>query len=187
MKYVIFSTVFLFCSSIFGKAEPGIQSTSDLTFRVIGYTIVFIAILVFEIWYSNKKEKKTNELKAKEKPLKIFEYCKVALGYNDELSAKSVALGGPGVVWGNVLLFQNRIGIVTENALEIEIQDINFIKMTKVLLEEMLQVNFNEVSKSGTKKEMALYLKGGKEDLLYIKNFIEERLNRPQIIDLTGD
>ena len=88
-------------------------------------------------------------------------------------------------MWGNVLLFQNRIGIVTENALEIEIQDINFIKMTKVLLEEMLQVNFNEVSKSGTKKEMALYLKGGKEDLLYIKNFIEERLNRPQVIDLT--
>ena len=187
MKYVIFSTVFLFCSSILGKAEPGTQSTSDLTFRMIGDTIIFIAILVFEIWYSNKKEKKTNELKAKEKPLKIFEYCKVALGYNDELSAKSVALGGPGVVWGNVLLFQNRIGIVTENALEIEIQDINFIKMTKVLLEEMLQVSFNEISKSGTKKEMALYLKGGKEDLLYIKNFIEKKLNRPQIIDLTGD
>ena len=187
MKYVIFSTVFLFCSIILGKAEPGTQSTSDLTFRMIGDTIIFIAILVFEIWYSNKKEKKTNELKAKEKPLKIFEYCKVALGYNDELSAKSVALGGPGVVWGNVLLFQNRIGIVTENALEIEIQDINFIKMTKVLLEEMLQVSFNEISKSGTKKEMALYLKGGKEDLLYIKNFIEKKLNRPQIIDLTGD
>ena len=187
MKYVIFSTVFLFCSSILGKAEPGTQSTSDLTFRMIGDTIIFIAILVFEISYSNKKKKKTNELKAKEKPLKIFEYCKVALGYNDELSAKSVALGGPGVVWGNVLLFQNRIGIVTENALEIEIQDINFIKMTKVLLEEMLQVSFNEISKSGTKKEMALYLKGGKEDLLYIKNFIEKKLNRPQIIDLTGD
>ncbi|MBR4532628.1 hypothetical protein IKO70_09510 [bacterium] len=187
MKKVIFSMLFLFGFSIFGKTEPGTHSTSDFTFRMIGYTIVFIALIVFEIWYSNKKEKKTNELKAKEKPLKIFEYCKVAFGYNDELSAKSVALGGPGVVWGNVLLFQNRIGIVTENVLEIEIKDINFIKMKKVLLEEMLQVNFNEISKSGTKKEMALYLKGSKEDLLYIKNFIEERLNRPQVIDLTED
>ena len=158
---------------------------TELIVQAVAIVLCFVAIIVIEIWYSNKKEKKTNELKAKEKPLKIFEYCKMAFGYNDELSARSVALGGPGVIWGNVLLFQNRVVVVTEDALEIEIKDINFIKMRKVLLEEMLQVNFNEISKSGTKNEMALYLKGGKDDLLYIKKFIEERMNRPQIIDLT--
>ena len=185
MKNLIFSTISLFCFSVFGKAEPRPHSTSDLIFRTIIPGIFFVLVIVAEIWASNKKEKKTTELKAKEKPLKIFEYCKIACGYNDELSAKSVALGGPGIVWGNVLLFQNRIVIVTVDALEIEIKDINFVKMRKVMLEEMLQVNFNEISKSGTQNEMALYLKGGKEDLLCIKNFIEERMNRPKIIDLT--
>ena len=185
MKNLIFSTISLFCFSVFGKAEPRTYSMTEVIVKVVATVLVFIAVIVIEIRYSNKKEKKTNELKAKEKPLKIFEYCKIACGYNDELSAKSVALGGPGIVWGNVLLFQNRIVIVTVEALEIEIKDINFVKMRKVMLEEMLQVNFNEISKSGTQNEMALYLKGGKEDLLCIKNFIEERMNRPQIIDLT--
>ncbi|MBP5435544.1 hypothetical protein J6Z39_06965 [bacterium] len=189
MKYVIFSTVFLFCSSIFGKAEPGTQSTSDLTFRVIGYTIVFIAFIVLEIWSRKTQNKKTKELQAKEKPLKILEYCKISFGYNDEHSARAAVLGGRmKVPLCNVLLFQDHIGLVTEKALEIKIKDINSIKMKKVLWEEILQVNYNEISKNGSENSATFYLKGDKEDLLYIKNFIEERLNRPQIIDLTdGD
>ena len=74
---------------------------------------------------------------------------------------------------------------MTENALEIKIKDINSIKLKKVLWEEILQVNYNEISKSGADNVATFYLKGDKEDLLCIKNFIEERMNRPQIIDLT--
>lgn len=186
MKNLIFSTIFLFCFSVLGKVEPRPDSTSDFSFRTIGYTILFIAFIVAEIWSRKKQNAKTKELQAKEKPVKILEYCKISFGYNDEHSARVAVLGGRiHVPLCNVLLFQDRIGLVTENALEIKIKDINSIKLKKVLWEEILQVNYNEISKSGADNVATFYLKGDKEDLLCIKDFIEERMNRPQIIDLT--
>lgn len=150
MKNLIFSTIFLFCFSAFGKAEPRPHSTSDLIFRTIIPGILFVLVIVAEIWASNKREKKTNELKAKEEPLKIFEYFRIAFGYNDEHSARAAVLGGRiNVPLCNVLLFHDRIGLMTEKALEIGIKDINSITMKKVLWEEILQVNYNEISKSG--------------------------------------
>ena len=184
MKNLIFSTIFLFCSSVFGKAEPRPHSTSDLIFRIIIPGILFVLVIVAEIWASNKREKKTNELKAKEEPLKIFEYFRIAFGYNDEHSVRSAAISG-WAVWCSLLLFQNRMVIVAETTLEIEIKNINFVKMRKVMLEEFLQVCYNEISESGTTREKAVFLQGIDKDMLYIKNFIEERMNRPKIIDLT--
>lgn len=186
MKNLIFSTISLFCFSVFGKAEPRPHSTSDLIFRTIIPGIFFVLVIVAEIWSRKKQNTKTKELQAKEKPVKILEYCKIFFGYNDEHSARAAVLGGRiNVSLCNVLLFHDRIGLVTEKALEIGIKDINSITMKKVLWEEILQVNYNEISKSGADNIATFYLKGDKEDLLCIKNFIEERMNRPQIIDLT--
>ena len=185
MKNLIFSTIFLFCFSVLGKAEPQTHSMTELIVQVAATVLFFTAIIVTEIWYSNRKEKKTNELTAKEKPLKIFEYFNVFKGENEVSPQMIVLCHRNYCISCNILLFKNRIVFVTESMLEIELKDINSANIKKAFGEELLKINYSEISESGTKKEMSLYLQGSDENMLYIKNFIEERMDRPKIIDLT--
>jgi len=157
---------------------------------IIG-AVFFVIFIVMEIWYRNKQGKKTKELSAKEKPVKIFEYCKIFYTY-DESSAKSQVLFShpASVVPCDVLLFQDHIGLVAANGYgihtnDVKIKDVNSVTIKKILWEKVLYVNYDEVSETGSVKNITFCLEGDLEDLSYIRNFIEERMTRPQVIDLT--
>ena len=156
----------------------------ELVVQATCAVLFFIVVFVVEIRAGNKREKRAKELTAKEKPLKIIEHRRISFGYNDERFVRSVATKGWAVIC-DILLFQNRMVIVAKSTLEIEMKDINFVEIRKVMLDEFLQICYNETSENGTTREKAIFLLGIDDNMLYIKNFIEERMNRPQIIDLT--
>ena len=89
----------------------------------------------------------------------------------------------------DVLLFDDHIAFATGSVMgfgesipeEIEIKDINFASMKYILKTDLLLVNYNRKAKEPSQ----FYMEGKKEDLLFIKNFIEERNGRPKVIDLT--
>ena len=97
--------------------------------------------------------------------------------------------------WGTsvyVLLYNDVIKFTFANEKylpEIAVKDIEIIFIKRVLGEDLLYIK-HKVSpeKKVQYKETypEFYLSGDKEDLLYIKDFIEERMNRPKIVDLTG-
>ena len=68
------------------------------------------------------------------------------------------------------------------------LEDIHFVKMEKLLGKNLLLVNYTDkLNDIKGYKQTQIYVKGKTEDLLYIKNFIEERIQRPKVIDLTDD
>ena len=150
--------------------------------------IFFIGIILGVILDNKKRKREVKRLESEKKSIKSFE-CNLVDG-SDVLSSHLGAVGP--TILCNVLLFDDHIGLATDYILskwpsKIMMQEINFVRIEKLLGNELLLINYTKRSEDGAKQStFQFYLKDEIDILLCIKNFIEERMNRPQIIDLTG-
>ncbi len=160
--------------------------------RFLGIIIVVLITFIFRVISSNKRKKERNKAVEYNKSIKEIE-CEI-IDVADDLSTKITLSFNYSAVF-DVLIFEDHIAFITGCVIgsyqpEIEIKDINFVRMKNIFQTDLLLINHNakykDESKSKEKYPPQFYLKGSKEDLLYIKNFIEEKMNRPKIIDLTG-
>ena len=156
---------------------------------LIGFlTIVFFVTVILNFRENGKEKAKflANKQSIKEIECRIVDFA-------DNMYAKLTFSYSPVF---EMLIFEDSIAFVTGYVIggsyqpEIELKDINFVRMENIFQTDLLLINHNakykDESKSKTKYPSQFYLRAKKEDLLYIKNFIEERMNRPKIVDLTG-
>ena len=155
-------------------------------FKLILFPILVIFVVVGKIMEYRKREKDINKASAGKQCIREFE-CVIMIADSD--SEVKLTLFQRAIPSYNVLLFDDHIAFVTGFVMgfgesipeEIEIKDINFACMKYILKTDLLLVNYNRKAKEPSQ----FYMEGRKEDLLFIKNFIEERNGRPKIIDLT--
>ncbi|MBP5591616.1 hypothetical protein J6Y50_07175 [bacterium] len=153
-----------------------------------------VVTIMVGIMSARKRKRDINKVLSGKKYLREFE-CGISAAKNDS-DVKSALLGLYNFPVYNVFLFNDHIAFTTGLVMglgesipdEIELKDINFAKMKNIFQTDLLVVNYNVKPKDESRSNEAFqfYMEGKKEDLLYIKNFIEERMHRPQIIDLTG-
>lgn len=153
-----------------------------------------VVTIMVGIMSARKRKRDINKVLSGKKYLREFE-CGISAAKNDS-DVKSALLGLYNFPVYNVFLFNDHIAFTTGLVMglgesipdEIELKDINFAKMKNIFQTDLLVVNYNVKPKdeSRSNEVFQFYMEGKKEDLLFIKNFIEERMNRPKIIDLTG-
>ena len=156
-------------------------------FKLIFPLFLVIFVIVGEIMDYRKREKNRNKALAGKQCIREFE-CVIMIADSD--SEVKLTLFQRAVPSYDVLLFDDHIAFATGSVMgfgesipeEIEIKDINFACMKYILKTDLLLVNYNRKAKEPSQ----FYMEGKKEDLLFIKNFIEERNGRPKVIDLTG-
>lgn len=160
--------------------------------RFLGIIIVILITFIFGVMSSNKRKKERNKALKCNKTIKEIE-CEI-IDVADDLSTKITLSFNYSAVF-DVLIFEEHIAFITGCVVgsyqpEIEIKDINFVRMKNIFRTDLLLINHNakykDESKSKEKYPCQFYLRAKKEELLYIKNFIEERINKPKVIDLTG-
>ena len=154
-----------------------------------------VVTIIVGIMSARKRKRDINKVLSGKKYLHEFE-CGISAAKNDS-DVKSAILGLYNFPVYNVFLFNNHIAFTTGLVMglgesipdEIELKNINFAKMKNIFQTDLLVVNYNVKPKDESRSNEAFqfYMEGKKEDLLYIKNFIEERMNRPKIVDLTGE
>jgi hypothetical protein len=152
------------------------------------YIPTIVITVIAGIMSARKRKKDINKVLAGKKCLREFECGISAAEYDNEV--KSAILGLYNFPKYNVFLFEDHLAFATGLVMgfgesipdEIEIKDINFACMKYILKTDLLLVNYNRKAKESSQ----FYMEGKKEDLLFIKNFIEERNGRPKVIDLTG-
>ena len=155
-------------------------------FELILFPILVIFVIVGEIMEYRKREKDINKASAGKKCFREFE-CVIMIADRD--SEVKLTLFQRATPSYNVLLFEDHLAFVTGFVMgfgesipdEIEIKDINFACMKYILKTDLLLINYNRKAKEPSQ----FYMEGKKEDLLFIKNFIEEQNGRPKVIDLT--
>ncbi|MBP5435542.1 hypothetical protein J6Z39_06955 [bacterium] len=155
-------------------------------FKLIFPLFLFVFVIVGEIMEYRKREKDINKASAGKQCIREFEFIIMMADSDSEVKLTLFKRAIPSY---NVLLFDDHIAFVTGFVMgfgesipdEIEINDINFACMKYILKTDLLLVNYNRKAKEPSQ----FYMEGKKEDLLFIKNFIEERNGRPKIIDLT--
>ncbi len=155
--------------------------------------IYFLASLFLLIWVffierqDEQKRKKHRSLLLKNKPIAEFD-CDIING-TDKVQAALLATHRFYRTHACVMLYEQSIVLATgleKLQDEIMIDDIESVSIKRLSLIDHLYVR-QRIRKIPHKESLnEFYLNGEKEDLLYIKNFIEERMHRPQIIDLTG-
>lgn len=163
---------------------------------MVAEIIGFIGLLLLFIWMffivskdEEKKEKIRNSF-FKHKPLAEFD-CDLIDGI-DKVQATLLATNSFYRTHATVMLYEKSIVIATGSEVfqpEIMINDIEAVSMKRLAFDDHLYIRHTVTADIKAKYEETcpeIYLKGKKEDLLFIKNFIEERMHRPQIIDLTG-
>lgn len=150
--------------------------------------IFFIGVILGVILDNKKRQKEVKRLEAEKKSIKSFK-CNLVDG-SDALSAH-LGIVGPTILC-DVLLFDDHIGLATDYTLskwpsKIMMQEINFVKIEKLLGKELLCINYTKRSEGGSRQStFQFYLKDEIDILLCIKHFIEERNGHPKVIDLTG-
>ncbi len=150
-------------------------------FKNIIVTICLIFLVVATIIGNNKRKKQKKKL-TKDGCMNEFN-CELVIG-GDKVMSRMIILRNH-TVSSNVLLFDDHVAFATgatkEWQPEIMISDINFVKMEKLLWKDLLFIDhnakFEEKGKTKSKYVNQFYLSGDKEELLYIKDFIEERMN----------
>ena len=158
--------------------------------RFIGLLLLFIWML-FIVSKNEEKKEKIRKSFLKNKPLAEFD-CDLIDG-TDKVQATLLATDrGFYRTHASVMLYEKSIVIATGSEVfqpEIMINDIETVSMKRLAFEDHLYIRHTVTADIKAKyKETCpeIYLKGKKEDLLYIKKFLEDRMHRPQIIDLTG-
>jgi hypothetical protein len=158
------------------------------TIELIFFSILIIFVVIGEIMSARKRDKDRNKALAGKQCIREFE-CFIMIAYSDaDIKLSFLSKYAPATY--NVLLFEDHIAFTTGFVAgfgesipdEIEIRDINFARMKNIFKTDFLLINYNRKAKESSN----LYMEGKKEDLLYIKKFLEERMHRPQVIDLTG-
>lgn len=152
---------------------------SRTSFKAIATFIALVVYMIYWLWTSRKRKEQKQKL-FKEGFLAEFE-CELIPGIDKVASRLALAYGAG--VKSNVMLFDNHIafatGVIGDWQPEIIIADINSLKMEKLLWKELLFIDHNAkfVEEGKPQKyENQFYLSGDKEELLYIKDFIEERM-----------
>ena len=158
-------------------------------FLIVFLTIVFFATVILKF---REGERERGKFLANKQCIKEIE-CRI-IDFADNMYVKLTFSYSPVF---EMLIFEDRIAFVTGHVIggsyqpEIEIKDINFVRMKNIFQTDLLLINHNakykDESKSKEKYPCQFYLRAKKEELLYIKNFIEERIQRPKVIDLTED
>lgn len=153
-----------------------------------------IITIIVGIMSARKRKRDINKVISGKKYLREFE-CGISAAKNDS-DVKSAIFGLYNFPIYNVFLFDDHIAFTTGLVIglgesipdEIEIKDINFVSMKNIFQTDLLAIKHNAKPKdeSISQEAFQFYMEGKKEDLLFIKNFIEERMHKPQIIDLTG-
>ncbi|HRZ78621.1 MAG TPA: hypothetical protein P5044_01325 [bacterium] len=158
---------------------------SKTTARIIGFLIAFIIYLIISIRISRRRKK---QKLLKEGYLAEFD-CEL-ISALDKVASRVVLAYQSGMK-SNVLLFDNHIafatGVTGDWQPEIMISEINSVKMEKLLWKELLFIDHNAkfVEEGKTKKyENQFYLSGDKDELLYIKDFIEERMSKSNLLQI---
>lgn len=159
------------------------------TLKVVSGILIVVTLFILNRLDAKKKKQEKKKYVESEKPLYELN-CSIIIS-KDIVQARHISMSR----WGTsvyVLLYNDVIKFTFANEKylpEIAVKDIEIIFIKRVLGEDLLYIK-HKVSpeKKAQYKETypEFYLSGEKEDLLYIKNFIEERMHRPQIIDLTG-
>ena len=157
-------------------------------FLIVFLTIVFFATVILNFRENGKEKAK---FLANKQCIKEIE-CRI-VDFADNMYVKLTFSYSPVF---EMLIFEDSIAFVTGHVIggsyqpEIEIKDINFVRMENIYQTDLLLINHNakykDENKSKTKYPSQFYLRAKEEDLLFIKNFIEERIDRPKVIDLTG-
>ena len=155
---------------------------------IIFWLVFLFVVFIVEFIVNTRIEKHVKELEARKGWIKKID-CELIAG-DDKVVARLVIARNFGDLC-TIFLFADSLGLAmdytTKNAPEIMLEDIHFVKMEKLLGKNLLLVNYTDkLNDIKGYKQTQIYVKGKTEDLLYIKNFIEERMNRPKIIDLTG-
>lgn len=155
--------------------------------------IYFLASLFLLIWVffierqDEQKRKKHRSLLLKNKPIAEFD-CDIING-TDKVQASLLATHSFYRIHACVMLYEQSIVLATGLETlqdEIMINDIEFVSIKQLSFIDHLYIR-QRVQKIPHKEIWGeLYLNGDKKDLLYIKKFIEERMHRPQVIDLTS-
>ena len=182
-KILVFIITVLISLSCSGSIIP-----EKKLFELILFPFLVIFVIVGEIMEYRKREKDINKASAGKKCLREFEFG--ISGAENDSNVKFALLGRYNFPRYNVLLFDDHIAFVAGFVMgfgesipdEIEIKDINFACMKYILKTDLLLINYNRKAKEPSQ----FYMEGKKEDLLFIKNFIEERNGRPKVIDLTS-
>lgn len=150
-----------------------------------------VVTIIVGIMSARKRKRDINKVLSGKKYLREFE-CRISAAKNDS-DVKSALLGLYNFPTYNVFLFDDGIAFATGLVLnrgvpdEIEIKDINFVIMKNIFQTDLLVVNYIKPEDGSEAQEASqLYMEGRKEELLFIKNFIEERIQRPKVIDLTS-
>ena len=159
------------------------------TLKVVSGILIVIALFILNRIDSKKKKQEKKKYVELEKPLYELS-CSMIISKNI-VQARHISMSR----WGMsvyVLLYNDVIKFTFANEKylpEIMVKDIEIILIQRVLGEDLLYIK-HKVSpeKKAQYKETypEFYLSGDKEELVYIKDFIEERMHRPQVIDLTG-
>ena len=159
------------------------------TLKVVSGILIVVALFILNRLDAKKKKQEKKKYVESEKPL--YELSCSMIISKDIVQARHISMSR----WGTsvyVLLYNDVIKFTFANEKylpEIAVKDIEIIFIKRVLGEDLLYIK-HKVSpeKKVQYKETypEFYLSGDKEDLLYIKDLIEERMNRPKIVDLTG-
>jgi hypothetical protein len=152
---------------------------SKLTVQALASIVVVIIAVFYEIRMS-KRRKKQREKFIEKDCLAEFN-CDIILGI-DKVQAKLLLAQNVGTPT-NVILYDKNIVLATgeENRLpEIMIENIEKIYMAKLVWKDVLFIEHHVSAEKKAKYSNTypkFYLSGDKEELLYIKDFIEERMN----------
>ena len=155
---------------------------------IIFWLVFLFVVFIVEFIVNTRIEKHVKELEARKGWIKKID-CELIAG-DDKVVARLVIARNFGDLC-TIFLFADSLVLAmdytTKNAPEIMLENIHFVKMEKLLGKNLLLVNYTDkLNDIKGHKRTQIYVKGKTEDLLYVKNFIEERMNRPKIVDLTG-
>ena len=153
-----------------------------------------VVTIIVGIMSARKRKRDINKVLSGKKYLREFE-CRIMAAYSDtDIKLSFLSKYAPPTY--DVFLFDDYIAFTTGLVMglgesipnEIELKDINFAKMKNIFQTDLLVVNYIKPEDGSEAQEASqLYIEGRKEELLFIKNFIEERIQRPKIVDLTGE
>ena len=157
------------------------------------YYLALFIVFIFAVLIERQEDKRKKQKRAsflKNKPLAEFD-CDIIDGV-DKVQATLLTTNRFYRTSACVMLYEKSIVLATgveASQSEIMINDIEAVSMKRLAFEDHLYIRHTVTADIKAKyKETCpeIYLKGNKEDLLYIKKFLEDRMHRPKVIDLTG-
>ena len=148
-------------------------------FKYLWYLVLVGAYVLYLIHNSKKRQKQSEKLLNNDYKAKFK--CKI-ISAKSKTSARAVLLKNWGVR-ADIVLYENNILFITgrkDIQTQIKIIDIDEIYMTGLLWAKLLYIR--QAVFPATKNEyddflQKFYLSGDKEELLYIKDFVEKRKN----------